>query len=99
MTKKEIIDRVMYDADLTRQQASQAYDSIIDTVKWAMLHHEDIFVRGFATYKYTVSKPRKGRIIKTGETIDLPPKRKYKFILAKEMQQLLNAPQHDACPE
>lgn len=93
MTKKDIIDRVMYDAEITRQQASLAYDSIIDSLKRAMLQHDDIFVRGFATYKYVVSKPRKGRIIKTGVTIDLPPKRKYKLILAKEMQQLLNAPE------
>ena len=58
-------------------------------------------IRGFGSFRFRNRAPRKGRNPKTGEKVDVPPKKIPYFKMGKELKALLNSvtlPQDEAQP-
>ena len=75
------LSRVGFDAFATRQDRS-----IIDALK----RGEKIELRGFGSFRLRKREPRKGRNPKTGDKVDVPPKRVPYFKPGKELKDLIN---------
>jgi integration host factor subunit beta len=62
------------------------FESIIDALK----RGEKIELRGFGSFRLRKREPRKGRNPKTGDKVDVPPKRVPYFKPGKELKDLIN---------
>jgi len=79
--------------DLVRKVASRTgipikdieiiVDALFEEMKNALKDEEDITIRGFGSFRIVKRKPRKARIIKTGQEIILPERKVIKFIPSK----------------
>ena len=91
MTKKEIIEAVVSSTDLTRSQAFRAFDAIFDALATGVASGNDIFVRGFGTFRCCTRAARKARNVKAGITIDIPATRTVKFKPCQALKRQINA--------
>ncbi len=73
----------------TKKEAQEIVDTIWDTIKSTLKKQEDVAISGFGTFKVKQTKARMGRNPKTGETIQIPAKKKVAFRVSKELKSLL----------
>jgi len=73
----------------TKKEAQEIVDTIWDTIKSSLKKQEDVAISGFGTFKVKQTKARMGRNPKTGETIQIPAKKKIAFRVSKELKSLL----------
>ena len=71
------------EADLRRLRV---FKSIVD----ALHRGEKIELRGFGSFRLRKREPRKGRNPKTGDKVDVPPKKVPYFKPGKELKELIN---------
>ena len=90
MTKAELVEEVARTTQLTKKHAeiivNTVFDSIVDSLKGG----EKIELRGFGSFRLRKREPRKGRNPKTGDKVDVPPKRVPYFKPGKELKDLIN---------
>lgn len=79
MTKHEIIDAIIDSTGITRSQALHAFDATFKALADGVASGNDIFIRGFGTFRCSTLAARKGRNIKAGTTIDIPARKTIKF--------------------
>lgn len=90
MSKKDLIDAVARDCDLTKEKAGQAVDAALNHIKSAMKGGQEVRIPDFGTFKVTKRKAREGRNPLTGATIAIPESQVPKFTPAKGLKELLN---------
>jgi len=90
MSKKDLIDAVAKEADLTKEKAGIAVDAAIDHIKKSMKKGEDVRLPDFGTFKVAKRKAREGRNPATGATIKIPASKVAKFMPSKGLKDLLN---------
>ena len=56
----------------------------------ALQNGQEVEIRGFGSFRFRNRAPRKGRNPKTGEKVDVPPKKIPYFKMGKELKALLN---------
>ena len=88
MNKAGLIDTVAAKT-ATKKEAQEIVDTIWDTIKLSLKKQEDVAISGFGTFKVKQTKARMGRNPKTGETIQIPAKKKVAFRVSKELKSLL----------
>jgi DNA-binding protein HU-beta len=89
MTKNELADALISITRLTKSQALTAIDGLAKCATEAFVSGENIYIRGFGTFKQEKRKARKARNIKHGTIIDIPAHRVVKFIPCKELKEQL----------
>lgn len=90
MRREDIAYYVTKKTSLTRLQAIDAVEAVIECIGKALIEDEGIYIRGFATIKPVVRAPKKARHIYKGETINLPERRTVKIIPSKELKAQMN---------
>jgi len=90
MSKKDLIDAVAKECDLTKEKAGSAVDAIFAHIKQAMKDGSDVRLPDFGTFKTTKRKAREGRNPATGKTIQIPASVVPKFTPAKGLKDALN---------
>ena len=88
MNKAGLIDAIA-EKTATKKEAQDLVDTIWDTIKGSLKKEEDVAISGFGTFKVKQTKARMGRNPKTGETIQIPAKKKVAFRVSKELKSLL----------
>jgi len=88
MNKTGLID-VIAGKTSTKKEAQEIVDTVWDTIKGSLKKQEDVAISGFGTFKVKQTKARMGRNPKTGETIQIPAKKKVAFRVSKELKSLL----------
>lgn len=88
MKKKEIIEKMMAECKITNKQAVKAFESVINTIKAALAHEEDVCIRGFATLKVVSTKQRPSNL--NGIKTTIPPCKKIKIVPSKELKKQMN---------
>lgn len=89
MNKAQLVAKVSEKTD-TKKQAQEIVDLIFDSVKTALKKKETVAISGFGTLRIRETKARMGRNPKTGETIQIPARKKISFRASKELKSLLN---------
>ena len=98
MTKAELVEEVSRVSDLTKKHSEVIVDTVFESIIDALKRGEKIELRGLGSFRLRKREPRKGRNPKTGEKVDVPPKKIPYFKMGKELKALLNgnAPAEEA---
>ena len=70
----------------TKKQAQDIVELFLDTIKSTLKKREPVAISGFGTFKVKETKARMGRNPKTGESIQIPAKKKIAFRVSKELK-------------
>ena len=90
MTKAELVEEVSRVSDLTKKHSEVIVDTVFESIIEALKRGEKIELRGFGSFRLRKREPRKGRNPKTGDKVDVPPKRVPYFKPGKELKDLIN---------
>ncbi|MGA3210772.1 MAG: HU family DNA-binding protein [Terriglobales bacterium] len=90
MTKADLIDEVSRVAVLTRKDSETIVECIFDSVVRSLRVGDKIEIRGFGSFRTRQRKSRIGRNPKTGDRVEVPPKKIPYFKPSKELKDLVN---------
>jgi len=90
MNKGDLINKVAEDANLTKAQAIEAVNSVLDSVKDALKDGDKAAILGFGTFSVQHKPARDGRNPRTGETMKIKAKNVVKFKPGKELASCVN---------
>ncbi len=90
VTKAALVEEVSRAADLTKKHSEVIVDTVFRSIITALHRGEKIELRGFGSFRLRQREPRKGRNPKTGDRVDVPPKRVPYFKPGKELKELIN---------
>jgi integration host factor subunit beta len=91
MTKADLISVVAKRLEITQVQAGIIVEAALKSIVSALQGGQEVEIRGFGSFRFRNRAPRKGRNPKTGERVDVPPKKIPYFKMGKELKNLLNA--------
>jgi integration host factor subunit beta len=89
MNKIDIINKVAEDLKLNQKVAKVAVDTIVETIKQAIVKGERVEIRGFGSFTIRQYKAYKGRNPKTGQLVDVKPKKLPYFKVGKELKEMI----------
>jgi integration host factor subunit beta len=90
MTKADLINVVARALEITQVQAGIIVEAALNSIVNALRSGQEVEIRGFGSFRFRNRAPRKGRNPKTGEKVDVPPKKIPYFKMGKELKALLN---------
>ncbi len=91
MNKSELIKTLAEDKDIHIDEASKIVNAFVDSIKDSLLQGERVEIRGFGSFKIKEYKGYTGRNPKTGDIVDVEPKRLPFFRPGKELKEFLNS--------
>jgi DNA-binding protein HU-beta len=86
MNKGDLIDAIARDAAITKTQAQNALDSLVDNVQSALRQGQKVTVVGFGTFSSSKREARVGRNPQTGASIQIAAKKVVKFAAGKALK-------------
>ncbi|OPY01853.1 MAG: DNA-binding protein HU [Syntrophorhabdus sp. PtaB.Bin047] len=89
MNKMDIINKLAADINVNQKIAKIAVDTIIDSIKKAIINNERVEIRGFGSFTLREYKAYRGRNPKSGETVQVEPKRLPYFKVGKELKEMV----------
>ena len=90
MTKSDLINALSARASITHSRAEQVVNVIFDAMTESLVAGEGIEIRGFGSFSVRSYKGYKGRNPRTGEPVEVAPKRLPFFKVGKELKELVN---------
>ena len=91
MTKSVLIEKIAEKVEgLSKKQTEVVIETIFDSVKDALAKGGKVEIRGFGNFKLRSRNARKARNPKTGEAVDVPPKKVPYFKVGKELREMVN---------
>jgi DNA-binding protein HU-beta len=90
MNKNELVAAVADKAELSKQQATAAVDSVFDSISSALSKGDDIRLVGFGTFSVSHRAASKGRNPSTGAEVDIPARNVAKFAPGKGLKDAVN---------
>ncbi|MCK5549860.1 MAG: HU family DNA-binding protein [Hyphomicrobiaceae bacterium] len=90
MSKKDLIDAVAKDAELTKEKAGVAVDAVLEHIRSSLRKGDEVRIPDFGTFKVAQRKAREGRNPATGATIKIAASRVAKFSPSKGLKEQLN---------
>ncbi|WP_185982891.1 HU family DNA-binding protein [Aureimonas mangrovi] len=90
MNKNELVAAVADKAELSKQQATAAVDSVFDSISSALAKGDDIRLVGFGTFSVSHRAASKGRNPSTGAEVDIPARNVAKFAPGKGLKDAVN---------
>ena len=89
MTKAEIVDSVATESELTKRQATEIVDLILDEITSALQKGDDVALTPFGRFKVRNRKAREGRNPKTGAKIKIPARKVPAFVAGKALKEAI----------
>ena len=90
MNKSELVTKLAHECNLSTEEADQCVEIFLDTMKKALLEGNRIEIRGFGSFKMKDYGAYVGRNPKTGEKVEVKPKRTPFFRAGKELKDYVN---------
>lgn len=94
MTKSDIIDRVYETVGLangmTKKEASEAVEAVLETIKATLEDGKDLKVSGFGKFEVRHKGERVGRNPRTGVEIMIPERKVLRFKVSQVLKDQLN---------
>ena len=89
MNKMDIINKLATDINVNQKIAKIAVDTIIDSIKKAIINNERVEIRGFGSFTLREYKAYRDMNPKSGETVQVEPKRLPYFKVGKELKEMV----------
>ena len=96
LTKAALVEQVAHVAGLTKKRAEVIVDTVFGNIAVALQQGEKVELRGFGSLRRR--EPRRGRNPRTGERVDVPPRRVAYFKPGKDLKELINREPAQAAP-
>jgi len=90
MNKSELIKKLATDKNLSLEEATEIVNVFFESIYNALLEERRVEIRGFGSFKIKYYDGYVGRNPKTGESVQVPPKRLPFFKAGKELKEFLN---------
>lgn len=90
MNKSELIDAIASKGDLTKAQAGQALEALVEAVSETLKGGDSITLVGFGTFSVKERPARTGRNPKTGEAIEIAASKVPAFKPGKGLKDAVN---------
>ena len=90
MKKVDIASRIADKIDITKTQAEDAVNAILDEVKQALAKGESVIIRRFGAFQAREKDARLGRNPKTGEKAEISARRVVRFKSGKHFKDAVN---------
>ena len=91
MTKSVLIEKIAEKLEgLSKKQTEVIVETIFESVKEALSKGGKVEIRGFGNFRLRSRKARKARNPKTGESVEVPPKKVPYFKVGKELREMVN---------
>ena len=87
MNKSELIEALAAQKSLSYKKAEEIINTIFDSMTNALISGDRIEIRGFGSFVVNEYKSYTGRNPKTGESIEVKPKRLPFFKVGKELKE------------
>ena len=90
MTKKELIDALAKQANLTFKQAEEVFKTTFQLIQQAMIQNGKVMVSEFGTFTTKLRAERKGRNPQTGKEIVIPKSTAAVFKPSAQLKEAVN---------
>ena len=90
MNKGDLITKIAESAGITKAQATDALNAVLDGVGDALKAGDKVTIVGFGTFSISRRDARTGRNPQTGKTIKIAAKNVVKFKPGKELSESVN---------
>ncbi len=90
MNKSELVEALSNRENLTYKKAEQIVNIVFDSMAEALIENDRIEIRGFGSFMVKDYKAYMGRNPKTGEVIEVKPKKLPFFKVGKELRERVN---------
>ena len=90
MNKSEMIEELAVKTNLNHKIAETIVNLVIDSIKSALINGDRIELRGFGSFHIEHYQAYTGRNPKTGDSIQVPPKKLPFFKVGKELKEKIN---------
>jgi integration host factor subunit beta len=90
MIKADLINKIAQEMDVSKQEAETGVNLFFETIKDALQRGEEIELRGFGSFRFRTRGARAGRNPRTGEPVQVPPKKVLYFKPSKILKNMIN---------
>jgi integration host factor subunit beta len=90
LTKADLIEEVLRITELPRKESETIVETIFDSIIESIQNGDKIEIRGFGSFRTRQRRGRVGRNPKTGEKVEVPPKKIPFFKPSKELKDFVN---------
>lgn len=90
VTKADLIEEVIRVTELPRRESETVVETVFESIIEALQKNDKIEIRGFGSFRSRQRRGRTGRNPKTGEKVEVPPKRIPFFKPSKELRDFVN---------
>jgi nucleoid DNA-binding protein len=89
LTKADLSKHLVESLDIPKKDADLLVHSFLETIKKSLQRSEGVELRGFGSFRLRSRNERNGRNPRSGESIQVAPKRVVYFKLGKELKNSL----------
>lgn len=89
MTKADLVDIIFGKVGLSKIESQNIIEMIFDTVKQTLVEGESVKVSGFGTFNVKKKNARRGRNPKTGDELQITPRRVITFRASNHFKDLI----------
>ena len=83
MNKRELVETVSKERNLTKKDAELLVDTVFNTISRSVIEGDKVLISGFGTFKVNDRKARKGISPKTQEEMVIPASKTCHFIISQ----------------
>ena len=87
MTKADVIDAVAVQAEVSRRQAGEIVDLILNEIKGALQKGDRVALNPFGSFVVRARKAREGRNPKTGEKLAIAARNVPAFVAGRSLKE------------
>lgn len=89
MIKADLINKIAKEMSISKQEAETGVNLFFQTIKEAIMNGEEIELRGFGSFRFRQRGARSGRNPRTGEPVQVPPKKVLYFKPSKLLKNMI----------
>ena len=89
MTKADLVDRIFEKIGLSKKEAQEIIEMLFDTMKQTFVEGESVKISGFGTFNVRNKVARRGRNPKTGEELEISPRKVITFRASNQLKDAL----------
>lgn len=90
MNKTELIAKVAEATEMTKKEATQSVEAVLQVISEALSSGDKVQLIGFGNFEVRERAARKGRNPQTGEEIDIPASKVPAFRPGKQLKEVVN---------
>ena len=89
MTKADLVDKIFEKIGLSKKEAQEIIEILFDSMKQTFVEGESVKISGFGTFNVRNKVARRGRNPKTGEELEISPRKVITFRASNQLKDVL----------